>query len=243
MIKFGAVAPRILSCDVFDTLLQRNGIAEPNRVRRVAKRAADMLAQERGVIIDSDALWRARMDVQRYAYRALDMLHPSGEVRFAPMIEGMATVLGLGMADADVLIRAEIAVERTQLAPNVPLLDWAARCAAQGIRVIAISDTWHDAATIRQLLDAVAPRHPVAQVYTSADLDATKRSARIFSAVAAHEGAAAGEFFHIGDDELADERMPRREGWRAHRIARHKWTMLRRRVDGARARARGVAHQ
>lgn len=231
-------APRVISCDVFDTLLKRNHIAESNRVKRIATRAAAMLADECGLRIDADAIWRSRVDVQHYAYRALDMTHPTGEVRFDRMMAALAALLGLGSAEAAVLARAEIAVEQTQLAPNVPLLTWLALRAAEGIRIIAVSDIWHNAATIRDLLDAAAPGNPVAMVYTSADFDASKRSGAIFPLLTAAEGVPAGAFFHIGDDELADELMPHRAGLHAHCIARPGVTLLYRRLDGVHARLR-----
>lgn len=244
MIRIGPGSARIISCDVFDTLLRRNGIAEPNRVRLIADRATVLLAEERGISIDARALWRARMDVQRHAYRALDMVHPTGEVTFAKLMHGMSTALGLGAIEADIFKRAEIAIERTQLAPNRALLAWLLQHAANGIRIIAISDTWHDVPTIMELLDAVAPGHPVAKVYTSADLDATKRSARIFPVIAAEEGMPPSEFLHLGDDELADDLMPRSAGWRAQRIPRSGLVMARRRLDGIRARLQpGALHQ
>lgn len=230
--------PRIISCDVFDTLLKRNHIAEPNRVKLIARRAAAMLAEECGVRLEADVIWRTRIDVQHYAYRALDMTHPTGEVHFTRMMEATSTLLGLGAAEAAVLARAEVAIEQTQLAPNAPLLAWLADRAAEGNKVIAISDTWHDAPTIRALLDGVAPGNPVVTVYTSADFDATKRSGAIFPMVIAAEGRPAETFFHIGDDELADERMSQRAGLHAHRITPPGVTMMRRRLDGAHARLR-----
>jgi predicted HAD superfamily hydrolase len=228
----------IISCDVFDTLLKRNHIAETNRVRLISKRAASMLAKECQVHVDPDAIWRVRSDVQHYAYRALDMTHPTGEVMFTRMIEATSTLLGLGALEAKVLARAEIAVELTQLAPNVPLLNWLKVRAAEGNKVIAISDTWHDGHTIRTLLDRVAPGNPVAAVYTSADYDATKRSGAIFPIVVAEERLPAEMFFHIGDDEVADERMARVAGFRAHRITPPRLTITLRRVNGLHARIR-----
>lgn len=230
--------PRIISCDVFDTLLKRNHIAEANRVKLIARHAATLLAEECGVRIDSETLWRTRVDVQHYAYRALDMTHPTGEVRFTRMIEAMTALLGLGPREADVLARAEIAIEQTQLAPNTPLLAWLTQRAAEGIKIIAISDTWHGAATIQGLLDTVAPGNPVVKVYTSADCDATKRSGAIFPMVANAEHRPASAFFHIGDDELADERMSRHAGLHAHRISPPRMVIMYRRLNGAHARLR-----
>jgi predicted HAD superfamily hydrolase len=243
VIDLGAHPPRIVSCDVFDTLLKRNAIAEPNRVALMAQRAASMLESEREIAVSPDALRRARMDVQRYAYRVLDILHPTGEVRFTQMMETMAAGLGYGPVEAAIFTRAEIAIELTQLAPNRPLLTWLRRIADDGIRVIAISDTWHDAATIGGLLAALAPGHPIAKVYTSADLDATKRSGYIFPLIAHEEGVTASEFLHMGDDTTADDVMPRAAGLRVQRIVPPRLVMFRRRVDGMRARARRMSAQ
>lgn len=243
MIKQSIIGARIISCDIFDTVLKRNSIAEPNRVRLIARRSAAMLQAELGVTVDAHALWQARVDVQRYAYRALDMVHPTGEVRFASMIDGMAASLGLGSTEAEVLMRAELLVERTQLAPNRQLLTWLAQRAAEGMRIIAISDTWHSATNIMALLDAVAPGHPIAAVYTSADLDATKRSAHIFPKIIAKEGIPAEAFFHIGDDALADDCMPRKLGLQTYRINRPRLTILGRRFSSLLARVRlGMPH-
>ncbi|MBT0668685.1 HAD family hydrolase [Novosphingobium profundi] len=227
---------RVISCDVFDTLLQRNAIAEPGRVKRIAQRAAEMLREERGVVIEVEALARARARAQRLAYRALDMADPNGEVGFDALMQGMALGLGLGVDEARVLARAEIAVEQTQLSPNAALLGWLAWRSADGLRIIAVSDTWHSAATIRGLLDRVAPGNPVAKVYTSADLGATKRSSAIFPKVLEAEGEPAQAFFHIGDDALADEAMAQRAGLRSHRIVPPRRTIFARRLDAARAR-------
>lgn len=226
----------VISCDVFDTLLRRNATAEPGRVRHVAERAAAMLLRERGLLVSKEALWRVRRNVQHLAYRALDMADPTGEVTFDALVQGMALSLGLGPAEAQVLARAEIEVERTQLTPNTSLLTWLTRRAAEGIRIIAVSDTWHTAATIRGLLDDLAKGHPVAKVYTSADLGATKRTAAIFPKVAEAEGVPASAFLHIGDDAQADERMARSAGLRPHRIFPPRLVILERRLDAARAR-------
>jgi FMN phosphatase YigB (HAD superfamily) len=66
----------------------------------------------------------------------------------------------------------------------------------------------------------------------------TKRSGQIFARVAADEALASHAFLHIGDDELADDTMAHRAGWRAHRIRRPRMVMLSRRLDGASVRLR-----
>lgn len=241
MFRSDMVVPDIVSCDVFDTLLHRDGRSEASRQRAVARLAVRRLAAERGVVVPAETVRRARAEAQRYAYRALDMLHPSGEVRFADLIAATAERLALGPVEATILAESEIAVERAQLAPNRPLLAWLAAQARDGRRIVAVSDTWHDAATIRALLDALAPGHPIARVYTSADHDATKRSAALFAHVLQAEGARPDRILHIGDDAVADLAMARVAGLRCAPVQRPRTLRIRRKLDAVLARLRPAA--
>lgn len=241
MFPSDMVVPDIVSCDVFDTLLHRDGRSEASRQRAQARRAARRLRAERGVVVSAEAVRRARAEAQRYAYRALAMLHPSGEVRFADLIAATAGRLALGPAEAAILAESEIAVERAQLAPNRPLLAWLAARAREGRRIVAVSDTWHDAATLRALLDALAPGHPVTTIYTSADRDATKRSGSLFAHVLRAEGARPDRVLHIGDDAVADLAMARDAGLRCAPVRRPRALRLRRKLDAALARLHPAA--
>lgn len=229
-------AARVVSCDVFDTLLLRDHRSEGRRFRDIAALAARRLAAEHGIVRHPAAIWTIRLEVQRHAYRALDLARPTGDVRFADMVEAMAHLLGLEGPAAAILHEAEVAVERAQLTANGPLLAWLAGEARAGTRVIAVSDIYHEAATVAQLLAALCPRHPVAHVYTSADHDATKRTGALFGTVLAAEGVAPGEVLHIGDDARADVAMPRALGLRTLQVARPRHLILRRRTDALRAR-------
>ncbi|MGV7032952.1 HAD family hydrolase [Methylobacterium symbioticum] len=229
-------AARVISCDVFDTLLLRDHRSESRRFRDIAALAAQRLATEHGILRDPAAIWSVRVEVQRHAYRALDLARPTGDVRFADMVDAMAQVLGLSGPPAAILHEAEIAVERAQLSANAPLLEWLGAEARAGARVIAVSDIYHDAATIGLLLGALCPRHPVARIYTSADHDATKRTGALFATVLRAEGAAPGEVLHIGDDHRADVSMPRALGLRTLQVVRPRHLILRRRTDALRAR-------
>lgn len=229
-------AARVVSCDVFDTLLLRDHRSESRRFRDIAGLAARRLAAEHGIQRDPAAIWTARTEVQRHAYRALDLARPTGDVRFADMVDAMARILGLAGPAAAILHEAEIAVERSQLSANAPLLAWLAAEAWSGTRVIAVSDIYHEAGTIALLLGALCPRHPVARIYTSADHDATKRTGALFATVLREEGAAPGEILHIGDDHRADVAMPRALGLRTLQVVRPRHLILRRRTDALRAR-------
>lgn len=230
------VTARVVSCDVFDTLLHRDHRSENRRFGDIAALAARRLAHEHRIERHPAEIWRARITVQRSAYRALDLSYPTGDVRFADMVDAMAQVLGLSRAAAPILHEAEIAVERAQLSANGPLLAWLAAQARAGCRVIAISDTYHEAGTIADLLTGLAPRHPVGRVHTSADHNATKRMGSLFGAVLRAEGLAPAEVLHIGDDHRADVAMARAAGLQALQLSRPGHLLVRRRADAVRCR-------
>lgn len=227
---------RVVSCDVFDTVLHRDHRSESRRFRDIAALAARRLASEHGIERHPDAIWHVRAEVQRHAYRALALVRPEGDVRFADMVDVMARMLGIAETAAAILHEAEIAVERAQLTANVPLLDWLAEEARTGTRIIAVSDIYHEGGTLALLLAALCPRHPIARIYTSADHGATKRAGTLFARVLREEGVAAEAVLHIGDDALADVAMPQSFGLRTLQVARPRHLILRRRSDALRAR-------
>jgi len=236
MILPKTATARIISCDVFDTLLHRDHRSERQRFNDIAVRAAQRLAAERRIVRHPGAIYDARIEVQKQAYRALDLSCPTGDVRFADMVDAMGRILSLDAQAADILHQAEIAIEIAQLKANTPLLAWLAEQARAGCRIIAVSDTYHRGETIAQLLAAHAPDHPVAQIYASADHNATKRTGALFGVVLRQEGVAAANILHIGDDTTADVTMAQAAGLRSLQVLRPKHLVFRRRADALRAR-------
>lgn len=225
-----------ISCDVFDTLLLRDDRAESSRFRTIAELVSQRLSGEHGIAINPRLVWRTRIRVQQQAYRAVELANPKGDVRFTDLVAVTATMLGLEGRRAAILREAEIAVERRQLRPNQPFLAWLAEQARMGRRVIAASDTYHEGATIAHLLDTLAPEHPVATIYTSADFNATKRSGALFPALLRAEGVRADQVLHVGDDALADVEMASAAGLKALHLVRPRHIRIRRKADAVRAR-------
>lgn len=225
------VEARVVSCDVFDTLLHRDHRSESRRFCDIAALAARRLACEHQIELHPAQIWHARVTVQRCAYRALDLSCPTGDIRFADMVDAMARILGLTGSAAWILHEAEVAVERSQLSANGPLLAWLGVQARDGRRVIAMSDTYHEAGTIADLLASLAPRHPIERVHTSADHNATKRMGSLFGTVLRAEGLAPAEVLHIGDNYRADVVMARTAGLQALQLPRPRHLLFRRRTD------------
>jgi FMN phosphatase YigB (HAD superfamily) len=207
---------RLLSTDVFDTLLLRDHTGETARLAAAARLAAERLG------VDARALTRLRWAFQDSAYRAVAMEDPNRDTSLTAICAAMATACGLGPEAGDVLHRAEVDVDIRHLRPHRPVLDALSRLASDGMRVIAVSDTAYSAADLRRLLDAVVGEHPVAAVYTSADIGITKHSGALFPAVACREGLEPGQILHVGDNDHADVRMATEAGWSALHIPRSR---------------------
>lgn len=221
----------LVSVDLFDTLLLRDHCCERRRFLKIARRAATAL-EAAGWRVTVEALYRSRLDAHRLAYRALDWDRPQGDAPLARIHHLQTTVLGLPAEAAAALGGAELAFEAASLHPNRRLLRRLAAFRARGKRVIAISDMYLPRAFLCELLDRVAPGHPVDAVYCSAEFNLTKRSSRLFGAVLEREGVAPGRVLHLGDDRRADLEMARTAGLQSRWLPRRHMKLLRK-LDGA----------
>lgn len=221
----------VYSLDVFDTLLLRDLRSERSRFWQIAKLASRRFLAL-GIEVGTMALLKTRVEVQTQAYRALEATNPNGDIRLADMLDSIAKLLHLGPDGARILEDAEMEIELRCLRPNEALLARLARDIGKAKRVIAISDTYLSAAAVRHLLDTLAPGHPVEEVYTSADHNATKRGASLFGRVLEAEGVRPERMLHHGDDFTADHVMPRRIGVRTNVSQRARWVYFTRKLDG-----------
>jgi FMN phosphatase YigB (HAD superfamily) len=205
---------RVLSTDLFDTVLLRDRSTESERFAAACRRAAPHVGVEAAV------LTRLRWSFHDCAYRAVAIERPEGEASLAAICAAIATACGLDGDAAEALHRAEVDIDIAHLRPNRPLVTLLKRAARSGMRVIAVSDTYYLAADLRRMLDAVVGPHPIAEVYSSADLGLTKHAGRIFAEVAGREGVAAEHIVHVGDVDQIDVQMARAASWAAVHLPR-----------------------
>jgi predicted HAD superfamily hydrolase len=229
-LDFDSAAIDMVSVDLFDTVLLRDHRCERRRFLMMARQARDALAQA-DFRLSTQALYRARLDAQRLAYRALEAVRPQGDVPLARIFHLQTTILGLPPRAAEILKTVELTFEASNLRPNRPLLRRLAALRAEGKRIIAISDIYLPREGLCQLLDRLAPGHPLDAVYCSAELNLTKRSSKLFGAVLEIERATAGRVLHLGDDRRADLEMARRAGLQSRWLPRRGMKLLRK-LDG-----------
>lgn len=225
---------RVVSTDVFDTLLLRNGRSERSRIVAGERRFAALLAG-RGIEIPPDHLVALRLEIQRVAFRALNVGGAAGEVRLTDILARQLAILGLPAEAAAERLAIEVEVEKASLAANQALAALFRRPKQAGVRIVAVSDTTLPTGAVSELIRHFHGDGLIDYVYASADLGETKRRGDIFATVADREGISPGEMLHVGDDEAADLAAPLARGLHAVHLPREALRARLRQADGARA--------
>lgn len=211
---------RVLTVDVFDTLLLRRTTPE-----FVLKATARYAARELGLGVEFVERCRNRawqMETAQAVSRGFDpdaraAIHFDswvrlmvGDVRSDIQISGLAARL----------LAVELEFESECLGQNTEMAGLLSTAKACGVRVVAISDMYLSSVHVRQLLEAHGFSGLIDEIVTSGDVLLQKRTGRLF----AHCLREGGEIFaggavtdlskllHIGDDAIADGAMAKRHG-------------------------------
>jgi FMN phosphatase YigB (HAD superfamily) len=203
---------RLVSVDVFATLLSRvhddaaawragamNLVQRPHlRGLRVVADPIALRQQQEAAI--SARMIAAGMDPEFLHRESLEsMLHAMGEVA--------------GERDVEDCAQRELEWEAALTRPITPTVSWVAEQAAQGRRVVAVSDSRYSAEEIFDLLRRHGVRG-VSRVYSSGDHGVSKFSGRLFDLVSARERVPHKEILHVGDNILTDGMVAAQRGMR-----------------------------
>ncbi len=186
-------ALRVISFDIFDTLLVRNVLRPQDVFQAMAATA--------------DARYGIRFQRMRAPAEAeLGLPNPTLDQIYAHM----ARRHGLPPETLVALREAELRCERAVLCarPAARALYDAAR--GLGKRVIAISDMYLPAWFLRDVLRENGM--PVDALYVSCEQGARKSDGSLYDRVAAAEGCAPGEILHLGDNRRSDVDQPLSRG-------------------------------
>ncbi|MCM2293296.1 hydrolase [Allorhizobium sp. BGMRC 0089] len=223
---------RIVSTDIFDTLLLRNYKSQTARVAEGEMRFSRLLS-ERGFTIDSHHLVKARSIAQAMAYKALNVHKLHGEVKLADIVANQLALLGLPdrlLADR---IALELAIEKRSLLANGDLARFLRQLRQAGQRIVAVSDTGLSAEAIGELINHFHGPGLIDRIYSSADEQQTKRHGGLFHLLMEQEGVAPHHILHLGDDRLADKDVPASMGIRTMHMPRASIARTLTRVNGA----------
>lgn len=227
---------RIISTDVFDTLLLRKIKSQTSRIAEGETAFAEILGKN-GYAFDARELIKARRLAQQMAYRALGVGGHVGEVRLTDILQCQFQLLSLPDAFLQHRLDIEIAIEKESLFANRELAAFLRESCRKGLRTVAISDTALSAEQVEELIRHFHGPDLIDRVYSSADAQASKRHGALFRHVMDEEGVSADQMFHIGDDRVADSQVPGSLGLNTLHVPRSSMVRYRSLANGAAARS------
>ena len=183
MIRNPAV--RLVSFDVFDTLLLRPALRPRDIFHLLAKKV--------------DAAYGVDFVKMRWDAEArLDKPNPGIREIYAHM----AKRHGLDPRTATALLKEEIQCEKTLLSPRPDVKTLYDEAARLGKRIIVVSDMYLPETVIKDILKAKG--FLVDAAYVSCDRNARKSDGTLYETVLAAEGAHPSEILHVGDNRQSD---------------------------------------
>jgi FMN phosphatase YigB (HAD superfamily) len=201
---------RVLSLDVFDTLLFRKLHEPVDAFPLVAIRL-----RERGLLADgvtAELFAKLRRAAEERARALLREWGGGAEVTLEQIHQALPASLFSREVGPAELGEIECEVERELLVPDLEVLALARRARETGRTVIAVSDTYFSERQLR-LFMARGPLDPaqVDRVFPSSRYGTGKASG-LFSVVLEELGCRPQEVLHLGDNHFSDVVAPRRLG-------------------------------
>lgn len=210
---------QVVSFDIFDTLVVRK-VAAPRDV--FLHLATPAPFSQWGV--DSVTLALLRQEAENVAREAAVNTRGSAEVLLHEIHLALAARLGRPESDVPAMARAEQLVELALCVAHPHLRSLFDRARADGKAIWCVSDTYHGADFLRELLGSCGFGLDGVTVVSSADRRMSKGEGKLLSAVAAEAKFAHQEVLHIGDHPQSDFAIPADRGFLA---VLHPWAASR----------------
>ena len=205
---------RLVTVDVFDTVLVRRATSELRRFYEIAT----INAQHESRLLDQPVsgvdVLLARLQATHGSYRLSRPVAGCREGVIDQIARVTARSLELSDGAAERLVKRELDYEQRHLTAHPAVVRLLEEIRADGIPVILLSDMYLREVDIRQLLDHAGVMADV-ELFSSADIRVSKRSGKAFRFVADHAGVGLSSMLHLGDSLYSDFQMARRAGLRA----------------------------
>ena len=229
---------KVLSFDVFDTLLLRNEKSEARRYQEMCAKIAAALAKDASGDAgkrapDADDVLAARTFMIQMTYRTAPLFGQFGEGKIDEVYRGMADMLGLPEETIEIMRKAEIDYELENLSTNRPFFEAARQAAGRGVKIICISDMYLPGEMITAFIEGAAGEDArlIEKLYSSSDHGHSKRSGTLYGEVVEDLRVEPGEILHIGDNVKSDVIAARAAGCRALHFPISRAESARRHVD------------
>jgi predicted HAD superfamily hydrolase len=198
ILQSGAI--KVLSLDVFDTLLMRCRHSELQRFMDMGK-----IWHKKFPAISADSFYAARALAHRIAYQSQISVQGCREPQASAIFKCMCSILHLAEEDADTLAAMELEYEAAHLRLNPAVGELIRIAKEQNVKVIAVSDMYWKSDAIRQLIEKVVGETlRMDRVYSSSDTGISKSSGLLFDYVLKEEQCTSSAMLHIGDNKESD---------------------------------------
>ena len=223
-----ACAPsiRLVSIDLFDTLLLRGTRPELVRFHDIAVRWHQELLAQNLNSPGVEALYRCRLIEHKLAYDRIKSQDGQGEVRQETILGNITKRLEFTDAAVPILAATEIAYETAAVTVNVGLATLLIRLRREK-PVVFTSDMYLPGHALVGIMAALVPELADLPLYVSSDLGLTKRHGTMFPHLAAVSSLAPQGILHVGDNPVSDVARPRAAGLEAMLLPRSLgWRLL-----------------
>ncbi len=212
-------AARVISFDVFDTLIVRK-VAAPRDVFLHLATPAPFSAWGLGAVELSNLRQQAENEARSRGVK----LCGSAEVTLHEIHGVLAELLHRPGTDVPAMVQAERLVERALCVTHPYLRMLYERAARDGKTLWCVSDTYHETEFLRELLEGCGFDLVGVEVFSSADIRMSKGEGKLLLEIAKAAGVSPRDVLHIGDHPRADCAIPAQQGFVA---VCHPWAASR----------------
>lgn len=226
LVEIDTIAPTLVSLDLFDTLLFRQGISTYLQEKKTTQFIRWQLRQKGVSAPDEETIQQLR----RLASEQLSAeSHEKGQHGEYTLAELLSRTVSLCLPDTPPIdsnelgqraCNFEITEELAHLTPIVGAPAFLSTLSKR-YRLICVTDTPLTKETITQILENTGIGSYFEAVYVSSHEGKNKRSGSIFDWVTDDLKVSPASILHLGDNPISDLASPLAHGWHA-RLLRHK---------------------
>lgn len=197
------VRPKLVTLDIFDTVLLRDASSEPRRFLEIAKLQSEFLAKS-GYTIAPEDLLRARLAAADLAYRFTAHVSGAREASVDEIYIAMFAMLRIKRSMLEPMLEIELRYEAGSLAINEDIIRFIKLLKQEGVPTLLLTDMYLRAQDVRKVLEFMDAPSIIAELelISSAETKLPKASGSAFIFVADRFKLATGDIMHIGDNDL-----------------------------------------
>ncbi|MGU5792684.1 HAD-IA family hydrolase [Aeromonas hydrophila] len=189
----------VISVDIFDTLLLRDGTSEDVRFYLISKKIHQLSGSQKSNV---DRIFYSRYKSHHWLYDMYDKkiipepsIHKILEIQQALLIDPRI--------NNELLLKAEMLVESNLLTLNAELANELTKQEARGKRIVLFSDMYLSSDFVRDLLKIKGVKFNY-EVFMSSEVGVSKHRGDAFSWLANRYGVSTTNIHHLGDNYNGD---------------------------------------